>query len=132
MYTSKKFIKGVHKGSISGRIKKEEHYLDDKLHGYYREFDGRGELVTAVRYERGMIMEEIDEDLKELLDMKSTFDAQGRLIFTGGYIEGVPVGIHRFYDTTGTIENSYLYNELGQKISEGIIDAQGRRLGLAF
>ena len=52
----------------NGRIKKEEHYLDDKLHGYYREFDGRGELVTAVRYERGMIMEEIDEDLKELLE----------------------------------------------------------------
>jgi antitoxin component YwqK of YwqJK toxin-antitoxin module len=113
----------------NGRIKKEEHYLDDKLHGYYREFDGRGELITAVRYERGAIMEEIDEDMKELLDMKSTFDADGRLIFTGGYIEGVAVGIHRFYDTTGTVENAYLYNELGQKISEGIIDEQGNRLG---
>jgi antitoxin component YwqK of YwqJK toxin-antitoxin module len=113
----------------NGRIKKEEHYLDDQLHGYYREFDGRGELLTAMRYERGMIMEEIDEDMKELLDMKSTFDADGKLIFTGGYIEGVPVGIHRFFDTTGTVENSYLYNELGQKISEGIIDEQGRRKG---
>ena len=113
----------------NGRIKKEENYLDDQLHGYFREFDGKGELITAVRYERGAIMEEIDEDMKELLDMKSTFDAEGRLIFTGGYIEGVPVGIHRFYDTTGTVENAYLYNEKGQKISEGIIDEQGNRLG---
>jgi len=85
--------------------------------------------VLAMRYERGQIMEEIDEELKEILDMKSTYDEKGRLIFTGGYKEGVPVGIHRFYDTTGTVENAYLYNEAGNKISEGIIDEQGRRIG---
>jgi antitoxin component YwqK of YwqJK toxin-antitoxin module len=113
----------------NGSIKNEVHYLDGQLHGYYREFDGRGDLLTAVRYERGAIVEEIDEDMRELLDMKSTYDEAGRLIFTGGYIEGVPVGIHRFFDTTGTVENAYLYNEKGQKISEGIIDEQGRRIG---
>ena len=113
----------------NGRVKKEEHYLDNQLHGYYREFDGRGDLVLALRYERGKIVEEIDEDLKELLDMKSTYDEEGRLIFTGGYKNGIPVGIHRFYDTTGMVVNAYLYNELGQKVSEGIIDEQGRRMG---
>lgn len=113
----------------SGQIKKEVHYLDNQLHGYYREFDGNGNLITAVRYERGNIVEEIDEDIKELLDMKSTYDEQGRIIFTGGYKNGIPVGVHRFYDTTGAVQNSYLYNELGQKISEGIIDEQGRRTG---
>jgi antitoxin component YwqK of YwqJK toxin-antitoxin module len=113
----------------NGNIKKEEQYLDNQLHGYYREFDGQGDLVLAIRYERGQIMEEIDEDMRELLDMKSTYDEQGRLIFTGGYKEGVPIGIHRFYDTAGVVENAYLYNELGQKISEGIIDEQGRRSG---
>ncbi len=114
---------------VNGNIKKEEHYLDNQLHGYYREFSGNGDLVLAIRYERGQIMEEIDEDMKELLDMKSTFDEQGRLIFTGGYKEGVPIGIHRFYDTAGVVENAHFYNELGQKISEGIIDEQGRRSG---
>lgn len=113
----------------NGKIKKEEHYLDDQLHGYYKEFIGTGELVIAMRYERGQIMEVIDEDIKELLDMKSTFDEEGRLIFTGGYKEGIPVGIHRFYDTTGAVENAHLYNIIGQKISEGIIDEQGRRKG---
>ena len=113
----------------NGKMKKEENYLDNQLHGYYREFDGKGELVMAMRYERGQIMEQIDEDLKELLDMKSTFDEQGRLIFTGGYKEGVPVGIHRFFDTAGVVENAHLYNELGQKIAEGVIDEQGRRKG---
>lgn len=113
----------------NGRVKKEVHYLNDQLHGYYREFSGNGDLVTAVRYERGQIVEEIDEDLRELLDMKNTYDEQGRLIFSGGYKEGVPVGIHRFYDTTGAVVNAYLYNEQGQKISEGIIDEQGNRIG---
>jgi len=113
----------------NGKIKKEEHYLDNQLHGYYREFNGKGELVMAMRYERGQIMEEIDEDLKELLDMKSTYDENGRIIFTGGYKEDVPVGIHRFYDTTGAVENAYLYNDLGQRMSEGIIDEQGRKRG---
>lgn len=113
----------------NGRIKKEANYMDDQLHGYYREFSGSGELITAVRYERGKIVEEIDEDMRELLDMKNTYDENGRLIFSGGYKEGVPVGIHRFYDTTGAVINAYLYNELGQKISEGIIDEQGNRIG---
>ena len=113
----------------NGTIKKEEHYLDDQLHGYYREFDSRGELLTAIRYERGEIKEEIDEDMRELLDMKSTYDEQGRLVFTGGYREGIPIGIHRFYDTTGLVVNAYLYNQLGQKIGEGVIDEQGRRIG---
>jgi antitoxin component YwqK of YwqJK toxin-antitoxin module len=113
----------------NGNIKKEENYLDNQLHGYYREFDGNGELLVAIRYERGQIMEEIDEDMRELLDMKSTYDEQGRLIFTGGYKEGIPVGIHRFFDTAGVVENAYFYNERGQKLSEGIIDEQGRKLG---
>ncbi|MEN8226969.1 MAG: hypothetical protein ABFS38_02360 [Bacteroidota bacterium] len=113
----------------NGKIKKEEHYLDNQLHGYYREFNGKGELVMGMRYERGMIVEEIDEDLKELLDMKSTYDEKGRVIFTGGYKEDIPVGVHRFYDTTGIVENAYLYNELGVKVSEGIIDEQGRKKG---
>jgi antitoxin component YwqK of YwqJK toxin-antitoxin module len=113
----------------NGNIKKEENYLDNQLHGYYREFDGNGELLVAIRYERGQIMEEIDEDMRELLDMKSTYDEQGRLIFTGGYKEGIPVGIHRFFDTAGVVENAYFYNERGQKLSEGIIDEQGENLG---
>ncbi len=113
----------------NGSVKMEEHFLDDQLHGYYREFDVRGVVVTAMRYERGEIKEEIDEDMRELLDMKSTFDEQGRLIFTGGYKEGIPIGIHRFYDTLGVVENAYQYNQMGQKTGEGVINEQGRRSG---
>lgn len=113
----------------NGSVKKEEHFLDNQLHGYYREFNERGVAMTAIRYERGEIKEEIDDDLRELLDMKSTYDEQGRLVFTGAYKENIPIGIHRFFDTTGVVENAYQYNQQGQKIGEGIIDEQGRKLG---
>ncbi len=113
----------------NGRIKKEAHFLNDQLHGYYREFDGRGRLVLALRYEKGQIVEEIDEDLKEMLDMKSSYDENGLLLFTGAYKNGIPVGIHRFYDSTGVVVNAHLYSENGKRIAEGIIDEQGRRKG---
>lgn len=113
----------------NGQLEKEENYMDDELHGYYRDYTPNGKLTLAMRYERGAIVEEIDEDMKEILDMKNTYDAEGRLIFSGGYKEDVPVGIHRFYDTTGAVVNAYLYNEQGFKISEGIIDVEGGRNG---
>ena len=113
----------------NGNMKREENYLDGELHGYVREFSGRGELVLAMRYERGKIVEEIDEDLRELIEMKNTFDENGRLVFNGGYRDGVPIGIHRFYDTTVTVINAYLYKKKKKKLAEGIITEQGERVG---
>ncbi len=112
-----------------GSLKKEENYLDDDLHGYFREFDETGDLLQAMRYERGAVIEELDEEAKEIIDFKRTYDELGRIVFSGAYFEGVPRGIHRFFDITGTIVNSYIYNERGQRLSEGIVDEQGRKVG---
>lgn len=112
-----------------GSVKKEENYLDGELHGYFREYDLDGNLVQTLRYDRGAVIEEIDEEAREIIDFKRTFDEDGRLVFSGGYREGVPIGIHRFFDSTGTVINAYIYNEKGQKISEGIVDEQGNRKG---
>ena len=112
-----------------GSLKMEENYLDNELHGYFREFDDMGDLLQAMRFEKGALIEELDEEAKEIIDFKRTYDAQGRIVFSGAYLEGVPRGIHRFFDTTETIINSYIYNEKGQKISEGIVDERGFRKG---
>lgn len=112
-----------------GSVKKEENYLDGELHGYFREYDLDGNLVQTLRYDRGAVIEEIDEEAREIIDFKRTYDDEGRLVFSGGYREGVPIGIHRFFDTTGTVINAYIYNEKGERISEGIVDEQGNRKG---
>jgi len=122
---------GTHKEfHEDGSLKKEENYLEGELHGYLREFDETGELLQAMRYERGAVIEEIDEEAKEIIDLKRTFDEQGRIVFSGAYFEGIARGIHRFYDTTGTIINSYIYNEKGVRLSEGIVDEQGKKRGI--
>ncbi len=113
----------------NGQLKKEENYLDGQLNGYYREYDREGELIQAMRYEGGAIVEEIDEEAREIVDFKRTFDEEGRLVFSGAYREEIPIGIHRFYDTTGAVINAYIYNEKGVKVAEGIVDEQGNRKG---
>ena len=126
----KGFKQGTYKTFYEdGSVNRELNYLDDELHGYFREYDESGILLQTLRYERGAIIEEIDEEAKEIIDFRRTFDDQGRIIFSGGYREGIPIGIHRFFDTTGTVINSFIYNERGVKISEGIVDEQGRRKG---
>lgn len=113
----------------NGQLKMEQNFKDDQLDGSYREYAPDGTLKIAMRYELGAIIDKIDEDVREVLDIRNSYDAEGRLIFSGGYREDIPVGIHRFFDTLGNVINAYLYNEMGQKISEGIIDEEGRRVG---
>jgi antitoxin component YwqK of YwqJK toxin-antitoxin module len=126
----KGFKQGTYKTFYEdGSVKEEVNYLDDQLHGYFREYDENGILLQTLRYERGAIIEEIDEEAKEIIDFRRTYDEQGRLLFSGGYIEEIPIGIHRFFDTTGAVINSFIYNERGLKISEGIVDEQGNRRG---
>jgi len=125
---------GVKEGTFKtffqdGSLKTEENYLDGQLHGYYREYDEEGKLVQTLRYERGAVIEEIDEEAREIIDFKRTYDDQGRLIFSGGYRENVPIGIHRFFDTTGAVINAYIYDQYGHKVSEGIVDLEGKRRG---
>ena len=112
-----------------GSLKKEENYLEGQLHGYYREYDPDGKLLQTLRYERGAVIEEIDEEAREIIDFKRTYDEDGRIIFSGGYRDGTPIGIHRFFDTTGTVANAYIYNQRGEKISEGVVDLEGKRRG---
>jgi antitoxin component YwqK of YwqJK toxin-antitoxin module len=63
------------------------------------------------------------------IDIQNRYDDAGRLIYSGPFREGVPVGIHREYNTDGTIKSARIYNDSGVVISEGIVDAEGNRNG---
>jgi len=103
----------------------EESYLDDVLNGVQKKYDEQGNLLQAVRYEMGKIVEEFDDTVKDVIDFANIFDKEGRLTFSGGYIDNVPIGIHRYYDSTGVVINSIVYNDKGIKVSEGKIDNEG-------
>lgn len=106
----------------------ERNYRDDELHGYYKEYDERGRLLVTLLYENGKVTG-TDIDNSSEIDIQNRYDESGRLIYSGPFKEGIPVGIHREYNSDGTIKGARIYNDNGVLISEGIIDEEGNRTG---
>jgi antitoxin component YwqK of YwqJK toxin-antitoxin module len=111
-----------------GSIRTERNYRDDLLHGYYKEYDSRGRLVVTLLYDNGKVTG-TDADNSTEIEIQNRYDDSGRLIYSGPYKDGVPVGIHREYNADGSIRNARIYNDNGVFISEGIVDAEGNRNG---
>jgi len=112
----------------NGSIKREMTYRDDLIHGYYKEYNQNGILVLTMLYDMGVIVEEnVDDDPD--IEIVNRYDNNGNLIYSGPYRINIPVGVHREYDATGTIIKSYIYNDNGIKMSEGIVDEEGNRQG---
>jgi antitoxin component YwqK of YwqJK toxin-antitoxin module len=114
------------------KVKTECYYKDDKLNGYYREFDQKGKEISIVRYINGEIQEEKKNSLttaKETVKVKNEFYSDGTLKKSGGYKDSLPVGVHRTYNEQGKIKSSETYSEEGKKIADGIVDGKGREQG---
>ncbi len=112
----------------NGIIKSETTYKDDLMHGYYKEYDDHGNLVVTMLYENGAIVKSKVEDEPDI-EIVNKHDADGKLIYSGPYRNKVPVGIHREYDKDGNVTNSFIYNDNGLLLSEGIVDEAGNRNG---
>ena len=106
------------------RIKYEATYLNDKLHGYYKEWNIKGQLIKNVKYFNGEIV--IDNSKKkEKLKIKKRYYDNGKIKYKGSYRDTIPVGIHRKYDESGKIAASDIYDDFGNLISNGIVDDEG-------
>lgn len=112
----------------NGRIKIEKTFVDDNLHGYYKEYDNRGILILTMLYENGAIVKSEVEDEPDI-ETVNKYDQDGKLIFSGPYRINVPVGIHREFGKDGKVVNALIYNDNGVKISEGIVDEAGNHNG---
>ncbi len=112
----------------NGRIKIEKTYVDDNLHGYYKEYDNRGILVLTMLYENGAVVKSRVEDEPDI-ETVNKYDQDGKLIFSGPYRSNIPVGIHREFGKDGKVINALIYNDNGVKISEGIVDEAGNHNG---
>jgi uncharacterized protein len=112
----------------TGNIKSEKTFRDDLLHGYYKEYDMKGNLVLTMLYENGAIVKSNVEDQPDI-EIKNRYDQNGKLIYSGPFRNSVPVGIHREYSADGKITDSKIYNDNGVLVSEGIVNEQGDRNG---
>lgn len=118
----------------NGKIKREMNYTNGELNGMVKEYDLSGELITAHRYEGG-VLKDTSITLENEIDIVEEFynfkDTAGNPIKkkSGGYIEGKPVGVHRTFDSLGRVNSSRLYDRNGNLIGEGIVNIEGDRVG---
>lgn len=112
----------------NGGIKSEITYKDDLMHGYNKEYDIRGRLVLTMLYDNGAIVKSRVEDEPDI-EIVTKHDQDGKLIYSGPYRNKIPVGVHREFGKDGKVTNSYIYNDNGLLISEGIVDEAGNRNG---
>lgn len=112
----------------NGNLKKEENYKDNLLHGYYREYNNNGQIIFTLLYENGAIVESANIDDTEI-NIVNSYDGENRLIYSGPYRNDIPVGVHREFGADGEVIRSFLYNDNGLLLSEGIVDESGNRNG---
>ena len=112
-----------------GEKKTEKTYKDDLLHGYYKEYDSAGRLVLTMLYESGSIVKSRVEDEPDI-EIVNKYNNDNKLIYRGPYRNKVPVGVHREFGPDGKVTNSFVYNDNGLLISEGIVDEAGNRNGV--
>lgn len=130
---NRKDSKGLKQGDwkeffSSGGIKSESSYKDDLLNGYFKEYDNRGRLILTMLYEKGAVVKSNVED-EDDIEIENRYNSDGKLIYSGPKRKDIPVGIHREYNKDGKILNSFIYNDNGIKISEGVVDESGNKNG---
>ena len=107
----------------NGRIRNEKSFIDDLVHGYYKEYDEKGNLTLTMLYDHGAIVKSKVEDEPEI-EIANKYDEAGKLIYSGYYRQNIPVGVHRVF-ADGKITNAYVYNDNGLLVSEGLVDEAG-------
>ncbi|MCA1918016.1 MAG: hypothetical protein LDL38_01335 [Flavobacterium piscis] len=114
----------------NGNKKREMGYLNDKFHGFYREYDNAGKILLERRYIDGEIFVALQEqEINLKAEVKKVFYPNGVLQYEGAFIENVPVGIHKEYDEKGKLIKVSEYDSEGLLRGEGLFDAQGLRTG---
>lgn len=110
------------------KVSVERNYRNDKLHGYYKEYNTQGTLVLTLLYDDGKLVEDVQTDTREIVVIEKE-SKDGQYTDRGPYVDDVPVGIHKRFDKNGEVIESWVYDDLGNLLSEGVIDREGNKQG---
>ncbi|PKP08580.1 MAG: hypothetical protein CVU09_15435 [Bacteroidetes bacterium HGW-Bacteroidetes-4] len=118
----------------NGRVKTERFYQYGKLNGLLKSFDRNGELLFTHRYSEGILSDTVVNVENEIQLVESFYEIrneEGEFIKkeSGSFSEGIPIGVHRTYDSTGRVNSSRTYDSNGVLIASGIVNEEGDRLG---
>lgn len=106
----------------NGMVHVEGTYMNDKKNGIFKTFDKNGDLISLEKFREGELVVDTEESV--ILDLRNTYYSDGSVKSTGGYVDGVREGTHRFYDEEGNIISAEIYDS-GTRTAEGIVDEKG-------
>lgn len=107
-------------------VKREGKYKHGTMHGYFKDYDKEGNLISTAKYIDGEKQEDVAELVK--LEIRKDYYPNGKVKVMASYKDGVPEGVRREYSTEGEIEKAYIFKH-GVVIGEGIITEKGERDG---
>jgi len=110
----------------NGQTETESRYVDDRLHGLYKEFAPDGTIRKTKVYDHGR--EVVDKVTAADLKIKRYYHNNGRPKSSVNTINGLRQGIYREYDREGIITAGKLYRD-DKVIAEGISDGGALQQG---
>lgn len=114
----------------NGNKKTEYSYLNNILHGYYREYDLDGQILNEKRYVNGEVyIPQEDEEIVLKSEIRKSHYSNGKLRFEGAFLDDKPVGIHKEYDEQGLLVISKEYSSESELLGQGLFDQNGKRTG---
>ncbi len=111
------------------QIKKEVYYLNDTLHGFVREFDKGGKVVSFTKFERGDTVNLVEGDTTSRSRIVEEYYESGQIKFRGGYYDDKPVGMHKEYSVDGKVIIGKEYSQENIMIATGPLDANDKKQG---
>ncbi len=119
----------------TGKLKTQKTYSHGKLNGLIKNYNFKGELIYAKRYENGILVNDSVSIANRVVfkaDYYDKPDKNGRKILksSGSFVDGKPVGEHREYTSDGKANKSRIYDMQGNLTGEGKVNDEGEKIGL--
>lgn len=112
------------------KIATEATYFNDTLTGYYKEFDIQGKIIKLEKYLSGKLISDSLITEQNPVKWVENFYDNGKTKFKGGYINGMPVGLHKEFAEDGSVIAAKEYDENGILSGEGVVDANDKKQGV--
>lgn len=109
-----------------GYLEREGYFRKGLKNGYFKQYDDEGNLISVEKYVDDVLQENAIETTP--LRVRRTLHSTGKIKTIGGFRNGIPDGVHREYDTAGTVVSGAVYT-MGILSAEGITDPSGKKQG---
>lgn len=110
----------------NGSLSWEGSYRNHQKNGFFKYYDKNGNFLRVEKYEHDQLMQNAAET--RTIERQFEYYPNGITKTIAGFYNGVLEGVKMEYDSTGKIQNAYIFRN-GILVNEGIIDESGLKQG---